>query len=540
MQAWSWHIPKAARGRSVWLDSNFNVIRDENGTPVVIMASYHNGSDLSERGEALADAQSRPLTATGVRTEFLSNISHEIRTPLNGILGFIRLVTETELTDEQANYLDNILRAGTRLREVVDDMLDFSKIEDGQLDLTNQPVNLLDLTRNVVRRVDAGRKNKTATLSCILDGCEKEYVFGDEMRLRQVLTNLVGNAAKFTRQGHVTLTTRIQDSALIFEVKDTGQGIPRDKLASVLNGFRQANSTHTRRFGGLGLGLTISRSLTELMDGQLVLDSEEGVGTTVTVTLPYLPANKTGHIAQRNTDEASLTGRIMVVDDVEMNLNLMRHGLKHKEYHIETFTSAKAALTSLRHGKPFDLIFMDVDMPDMDGLTATRHIRAMDGPVGKTPIVALTAHALPAQIKECLDAGMTDHFPKPIDLDKMRSVITAILDGRRVDGLPMAPSEIAPMGDLNTEYLEYLGTIATKFDMIMTLSSEPEVLRAVAALAHAVAGSAGSFGFHEVSEAAFKLEAKAMKQIKDASLDTQALQEKIADLVFTSTQAIMA
>ncbi|WP_300378359.1 ATP-binding protein [Henriciella sp.] len=531
-------------GRIIWLEGNPTVIRDENGKAVSVINTLRDVTERREREDALAAARREAEAATEAKSDFLSNMSHEIRTPLNGILGFTKLVSETELNAEQADYLDNIRSAGTMLREIVDDILDFSKVEAGRIELDNQPFSLNDAMEDVVSLVEAARGRKSTVLAQHVYADSPVYINADETRLRQILTNLVGNAAKFTESGRVDVNARIVGDQLEIAVRDTGPGIPADKLDRVFEGFRQADSTITRRYGGSGLGLSISRSLAQLMGGSLTLESTVGEGTTVTLTLPYdaaepavvkSRASMTGH-----GDEPDMPARIMVVDDVEMNLSLIRHGLKHTSYEVLTYTSATAALAELESGAAFDLIFMDVQMPDIDGLSATRRIRAMKGPVSQTPIVALTAHALPSHIRECLDAGMDEHFPKPVDLDRMKGLIRRMLNAPAKDDTTAEPAQDDMMASLQNEYRTYLASIHEEFDAILEHGKDTTAAQSVASLAHAIAGTAGSFGFDDVSKAAFDLENRALEEARQTRPDVESLRQKVDEFVLASQKAAAA
>lgn len=539
------HRAPSADGGIIWLEGNPSIIRDELGAPIGIVSTYRDVTDRREREDALAAARLEAEAATEAKTEFLSNMSHEIRTPLNGILGFTKLVSETELTPEQADYLGNIRSAGVMLREIVDDILDFSKVEAGKLELDNQPFSLNDAIKDVTRLVDAGRKNKSVTISHQIHSDEPLRIIADETRLRQILTNLVGNAAKFTQKGRIDVSAKVFGDCISIAVSDTGRGIPADKLERVFEGFRQADSTVTRRFGGSGLGLSISRSLAHLMGGDLTLESVVGEGTTVKLTIPYVPAKpgtcEEPALSEGNDRTEEVPGRILVIDDVEMNLSLIRHGLKHTKYEVETYTSAKSALKLLRSGAQFDLVFMDVQMPDMDGLTATHLIRKMSGPIRSVPIVAMTAHALPSHIRQCLDAGMNEHFPKPVDLDKMKELIRQMLqsnDRAPSEGNP--EDEGDPLAPLRAQYKVYLASVAKEFDDVIERTGDEEMARSVAALAHAIAGTAGSFGFSDVSDAAFALENLALQQVDLNDPDLKTLRKEVDQFIRISKNAAAA
>ncbi len=529
-------------GGVIWLEGNPTVMRDDTGQPIAIISTFRDVTERREREDALAAARIEAEAATEAKTDFLSNMSHEIRTPLNGILGFTKLVCETDLNEEQADYLNNIRSAGTMLREIVDDILDFSKVEAGRIEIDTVPFSLNEAVEDVVSLVKAARLNSRAVISHKVHADEPIFMMGDETRLRQVLTNIIGNAAKFTEAGSIDVNASIEGEQIVITVKDTGPGIPKDKLDRVFEGFRQADSTITRKYGGSGLGLSISRSLARLMGGDLTLDSVEGEGTTVTIKVSYVPAAPgsapNAPLYARHTEDVEASARIMVIDDVEMNLRLVQAGLKHTNYEVATFTSARAAIAQLEAGADFDLVFMDVQMPDIDGLTATKLIRGLEGPISDVPIIALTAHALPSHIKECLDAGMNEHFSKPVDLDKMKALIARLLSAPQTPA--ESPADNDPLQALREKYKGYLATLPTEFDTILQNDAKEDAARAVAALAHAVAGTSGSFGFDSVSEAAFELESYALMQLNQSRLDVDGLREQVEQFVQASQQQIAA
>ena len=506
------HRAPKAGGGFIWLEASPTVIRDENGEPISVISSYRDVTDRREREIALAAATEAAEAATRAKAEFLSNMSHEIRTPLNGILGFAQLFARTDLDEDQTTYLERIRGAGRMLREIVDDILDFSKIEAGQLEIDERSFCMNELITETIDLVDAGRESKTVPIYSHIAPEADMRILADDTRIRQILTNLIGNAAKFTARGRIDVSVDVEASWLNISVSDTGIGISEDKLASVFDGFRQADTTITRRFGGTGLGLTISRSLARLMGGDLWLDSKEGKGTTVTFKLPYRRAPD-ATVEPHTSIKVSRDGQdctIMVVDDVKTNLSLIELGLKDTGFKILTFTSAREAIEALEAGEKVDLILMDVQMPDLDGLSATKQIRAMDGPMARIPIMALTANAMPSQIAECRAAGMDDHFSKPIDLDKLEEKILEIC-GAETDA-SQSPSDEADdeMRALRDTYLDYLGTLGPELSQMAETLDEDDTANAIRTLAHSVAGTAGSFGFTDISDKAFELEEAAL------------------------------
>ena len=287
------------------------------------------------------------------------------------------------------------------------------------------------------------RPNTEVAISHHVSDYIADAVLGDEIRVKQILMNIIGNAAKFTDTGSVTVDARLETGQIHISVMDTGPGIPKGKLEHVFIGFSQADSSITRQYGGSGLGLSISRSLARLMGGDLSLASRQGEGTTVTLVLPYHPAQKAPleEFTDPQLDEAlSFSARIMIVDDVEMNRALLETGLGKAGLETVSFCSAPEAILSLLEDAPYDVILMDVQMPDMDGLTAARHIREMPGPVGQTPIIALTANVLSSQVQACRDAGMEEHVGKPVNIKRLVKLIERVVSARHAkEGRIYAP-----------------------------------------------------------------------------------------------------
>ena len=524
---------KLADGSIVWLEGNPQIIRDEDGQPVEIVSTFRNVSERHEREKVLAQARLEAEASTVARTEFLSNMSHEIRTPLNGVLGFTDILKSTPLSDEQLSHVQRISSAGRILLEIVNDILDFSKIDAGRLDVEKRPYDLRTVVTDVVNLISAARPNPKVTITHQIAPDVAANVVGDETRTRQILTNLVGNAAKFTEAGHVMVDVRLRGGKICMIVADTGAGIPADKLDHVFTGFSQADSSISRRFGGSGLGLSISRSLAQLMEGDLQLTSIEGEGTNAILTLPYIPDRRTGRTeagAVKEDRRAPQASRIMVVDDVEMNRALLEIGLQQSGHEVTTFASAPDAILALMEGRMFDIILMDVQMPDMDGLTATRRIRELPGPVSRTPIVALTANVLAGQAEECRAAGMDAHFPKPVDMVRLNGLIDRLLRTKRKEAASQAADAEMKIAKLKDECRKDILELPGQLGALLKIASPVERAKAVAALAHSVAGTTGSLGFSQISDAAFRLQATA-KAILEGSSKPAELREAVDDFV---------
>ena len=384
----------------------------------------HQEQRMRERSREL-------MAASAAKSQFLAQMSHEIRTPMNAILGFARLLEDEPLTEDQQQMVRRINAAGRSLLSIINDILDFSKIEAGQLGIDRQPFNLAELLGHIGSLMGAVAQAKGLTLGLQDDVQLTGRLSGDALRIEQVLINLVGNALKFTERGCVTLRVTpvgiTEASArLRFEIEDTGIGLSPDALARLFVPFTQADSGITRRFGGTGLGLSICKRLVELMGGEIGVESSLGVGSTFWFELPFerLAEEYKPAIRAAEVKGPRLQGlRLLVVDDSPINLKLAERVLEREGAEVTLMSDGQQALDALRaHPAGFDLVLMDIHMPVMDGLTATRAIREELG-LGTLPVIALTAGVLAEEKQNALGAGVNDFLPKPMDLEQVVTMI---------------------------------------------------------------------------------------------------------------------
>ena len=446
---------KKKDGGYYWASASISPIRNTRGEITHFVGIQEDITSLKMTEQALHEAKEAAEAANIAKSEFLASMSHEIRTPMNAIIGMAELLAETPLSTEQRQYVRIFRSAGENLLNLINDILDLSKVEAGHLTLEAAPFHLGEITQSTCDIMDVRAREKNISLDCRIAPEVCQDLTGDANRLQQILINLIGNAVKFTEAGDVILTVaremeirEDQDEKtclLHFTVTDTGIGIPADKVESIFERFTQADSSTTRRYGGTGLGLTISRQLSELMGGRIWVESTLGKGSVFHFTARFkkqerpeepgasimtsgkaiLPA-----AAVKKTDPATPADqrplRILLVEDSEDNRFLMIAYFKHMPYEIDIAENGEIAVEKFK-ARDHDLVLMDMQMPVMDGYAATKIIRSWEDGQGRqrTPIIALTAFALKEDVEKSIAAGCDTHLNKPIKKAKLFETITA-------------------------------------------------------------------------------------------------------------------
>ena len=406
---------------------------------------------VAERTEELNEAVIKTSAANKAKTEFLANMSHEIRTPLNGVLGMLDVLRRTPLTEKQLYYTDIINKSGNNLLTILSDILNLSKIEAGKETFHRAPCNLQNIIQETVSLFAASASEKKLDLNFSYETNLPKYFVTDCNKIRQILSNLIGNAIKFTPKGRVTVNvtgkTERDYTSVVISVEDTGIGIEKDKLDAIFEKFNQAENSTTRRYGGTGLGLTISRKLAQGLGGEIRVTSKTGQGTTFSIHLPLqvtekpaldnfekpCPVNDTNYpilkpkFASAQSDLPSKSSgakfNFLVVEDDHFNIEVIKNFLEHPKIEITVAENGLQAV-NLHQSGVFDVIFMDVSMPVMDGLKATQIIRKNEAKADRdrTPIICLTAHVMEKDREKFLNSGMDDYLPKPLNRKELLTV----------------------------------------------------------------------------------------------------------------------
>lgn len=432
-------------GRWIWVQARGTIVLDKKGRPVRFVCAHRDISAAKEYELKLQEAKTKAEDANKAKSDFLAHMSHEIRTPLTAISGV------AEILDNNSNSLDikqqelvKVLRSSSiTLKDVISHVLDFSRIESGELELEETTYSLQEAFEHIVSIISVRAREKNLDFSFDYDHVKDLYLYGDPMRLRQILINLIGNAVKFTDEGGVSVKSSQEDrgavSILRIDIEDTGIGIADENLELVFERFKQADSSVSRKFGGTGLGLPIARKLAAFMGGDIEVKSELGKGSTFSVILPIVTASspevneKPNRTLKRKLNEelraiVKQTKKILLVEDYDGNIAVIGHMLEDMGIEFDVAKTGLEAVNSWNEHH-YSMILMDIQMPEMDGFTTTKIIRDMEKEKGllRTPIVGMTAHALVGDKDKCIEAGMDSYLPKPIVEHDFKSTILNFL-----------------------------------------------------------------------------------------------------------------
>ncbi|WP_413700509.1 Hpt domain-containing protein [Psychromonas sp. KJ10-10] len=541
---------------------NCSPVLGQNGKVAGMMVSFDDITELEEKEIELRRSKEEAEMANRAKSDFLSHMSHEIRTPMNAILGFTEVLMRGNKNDpvENERYLSTISSSGKHLLGLINDILDLSKVEAGRIEVENVVTPVHKIVQEVVKIMSVKAREKNIQLEFIALDSMPESVITDVAKVRQILTNLVGNSIKFTEKGSVKLISHYhvegKKSRLTIDVVDTGIGMSRQQLDSVFQPFVQADSSITRRFGGTGLGLTISKRFAEALGGDIKVTSKSGEGSCFTLSIelqtvagckwlsPEQVIQET--IAQDEEQKVTWTfpdAKVLVIDDGVENRDLLDVILTDAGLKVQTGVNGKEGLIKSLT-KPFDLILMDIQMPVMDGYTAVGLMREKGITI---PVIALTAHAMKGAESECLVAGYSGYMTKPIDIDKLLKTLADELGGKAsyVDKIkqpnqadihieqpaiisnitkPAIHSTLAGSSDkyrdLILRFVERLQGQLNKIEQVATA----EQYETLSDLAHWLKGSAGSVGFHDFTEPAEELEKQAKQK------NNQAIADKVTEI----------
>jgi signal transduction histidine kinase/ActR/RegA family two-component response regulator len=400
--------------------------------------SLNNISELKDNENRLETEKERAETSEKTKRLFLAKMSHEIRTPMNAILGFAKLLEETIKGNEEQEFIRIIIKSGDDLLVILNDILDFSRLEAGKIVFESIPLRIRDIVYLNVKMMETRKRDNEITYS--IDEGIPEIVLGDSVRLNQILINLISNAIKFTENGNIFISVICaEDNAdnilLDFSVKDTGIGIPKEKLSKIFESFEQATNDTARKYGGAGLGLSIVKQLIELQNGVIFVNSEPGMGSDFHFRLQFLKFKveipTPAPVKALTISRSGIGIKILVVEDNLINQRLVTKVLGNLGFEIEVAENGLIALSKHEH-QDFDIILMDIQMPEMDGYEATRRIRELNTYKKNIPIIAMTAHTIKGDLDHCLETGMNDFVSKPFDKNELYAKIFKHVENKSV------------------------------------------------------------------------------------------------------------
>ncbi len=531
------------KGYWIWaLDTGRIADWDQDGKPTRMIGTHLDITERKRQEKDLIIAKEDAISAANTKSQFLANMSHEIRTPLTGIIGYSESLISDDLTkEEQSLALHTVIRNGNHLLGVINDILDISKIEAGKLEVEIISVDLIEILRDIKNLMQHKSSEKGLSLGFEYNFPIPGKINTDPIRLKQILINLVGNAVKFTQYGgiKVIVTHNIEAQLLEFSIIDTGTGITEDQQQNLFQAFKQADTTITRKFGGTGLGLVISNQLVQKLGGEVTVKSTTGKGSSFSFTIATGKISEEDYLysIQNNTSlpllnheykAPTLSGNVLVAEDGEDNRSLIEFLLKKASLNFTIVENGALAVEEAITGK-FDIILMDIQMPVMDGYSATKQIRANGL---ELPIVALTANTMKSDIKKAYEYKFTDFLGKPFSRQEFFKTLEANLLASQNTRTP--PSQTAETSNLDADEIELFQTIINKLPLRLSeisSAAENRDWEEMYRLAHSLKGSSGLIGLTHISNIAKNLETLAKNQKDDFAEDFETLEKLINSML---------
>lgn len=571
-------------GRHYWVSIEVQPIVDEAGEVQQFMAVERDVTESRLRQQQLEEARDRAEEASRTKSRFLAMMSHEVRTPLNGVLGSLSLLQDTRLDPEQHRYVETSRRSADWLLSVINDILDFSRVEAGRLELEPSPFRIRQLVQGVVAMLEPRASEKAIAILGEIEPAVPDLAIGDAAKIRHVLLNLAGNSVKFTSRGEVRIGVSLLEESekllrLRFAVSDTGAGIALEQRDKIFEEFWTSTTDTGAEGAGTGLGLAISRQLVQLLGGEIELESQAGAGSRFWFDLPLAPAPPGATLPKKADDAAQamaadatqsppLRGRALIAEDNSANQLIIQSLLGRFGIDTDVVSNGVEAVAAVRT-RPYDLVLMDVGMPELDGVAATRAIRALEGPAARVPIVAVTAHVMSGEREMLLAEGMDGYLPKPIDRGALLACLSRWLPAAPADapvvavpqaaGTPPPASRLIDRGVLE-QLLEDVGpenarAVVDAFvgelqrqAVVLRKAADDGSLAALAQAAHRLKGSAASFGAMPLSRAMASVEQAAKSERSEAAIGatpeclelartSQLAMEALRDEIFATADA---